>query len=348
MPKIELADLLPLSIYLPPRARTPWTLESDLGHDRLRRYSLARWGLVEALKLGPDRPEVLVPQFICREVLAAVHLAGKKPLFYSVSRRLGLDENHAELPSACAILAVDYFGFPQDLKPFEKYCKRTGTLLIEDNAHGLLSRDESGRPLGTRAPVGLLSPRKTVGLSSGGVLVVNDEALWAKVPAQLPASDDPGPALAFLKRRKTFRALTPLLGPRGMAAGISILRALKRRKDLDPKAEVEIATPPAPQPDLLAPITVADPEFEIRRRRDLWTACHARLRDVAGIEPVFMSLPDHTAPYAYAFRAERKALSDAADALRGLGILNDPWPDLPGEVKPPAYHRSVRLAHFLW
>ena len=69
-----------------------------------------------------------------------------------------------------ALLAVNYFGFAQDLAPFREYCLRTGATLIEDNAHGFLSKDTSGVLLGTRADLGITSIRKTFRLVNGAAL----------------------------------------------------------------------------------------------------------------------------------------------------------------------------------
>ena len=70
---------------------------------------------------------------------------------------------------------IDYFGFSQDSRPFEEYKKKYISIIIEDNAHGFLSKDKHGVLLGTRGDIGLLSNRKTIFLPNGGALLVNNE-----------------------------------------------------------------------------------------------------------------------------------------------------------------------------
>ena len=103
----------------------------------VRYYAFARQALVEALRLmgvGAS-DQVLVPSLICKDVLASVHTLGATPVFYEVDRNLnpmGLDQ----ISSCKAIIVVNYFGFAQDLTSFNEYCRRTGAVLVEDNAHG--------------------------------------------------------------------------------------------------------------------------------------------------------------------------------------------------------------------
>src|ERR1700733_4268130 len=108
------------SVYHPPRAENPWRL-GELLNCRVNYYSLGRWALVDALKAcgaGPGR-KVLVPGFICRDLLASLHAVGAEPAFYPVSESMALAVSSKDLPHAQAIVAVNYFGFPQDLKPFQ-------------------------------------------------------------------------------------------------------------------------------------------------------------------------------------------------------------------------------------
>jgi len=137
-------------------------------------FSLARHALLQGLKLAGvgSGDSVMMPEFICRELLASVHLAGAQPVFYPVDEQL----KPVSLPTGKnikAVVAVDYFGFPQDVAPFRKFCDSQGAVLIEDNAHGFLSRDPGGQLLGLRGDMGILSIRKTFPLPDGGALVVN-------------------------------------------------------------------------------------------------------------------------------------------------------------------------------
>ena len=178
---------LTATVYCPPRAKAPWRLEDVYKTAALRLYGHGRQAFAEALLLsGAAGGRVLLPSFICRDLLASVAAAGAKPSFYGVKPDLTPDEDPSRWPDAHAVLAVDYFGFPQDLTPFQAYARRCGAALIEDAAHALFSRDAAGRLLGTRAPLGILSLRKSLPLPDGGALLVNDAALAARLPPQTP------------------------------------------------------------------------------------------------------------------------------------------------------------------
>lgn len=348
---------LALSVYRPPASRSPWELKDFAVHDRLRLFSLGRWALVEALRLASARgKKVLLPNFICREVLASLRAAGAEAAYYPVNPSLGLAVDPENLPPAAAILAVDYFGFPQDMEPFEEYCRNSGAVLIEDNAHGLFSRDVLGRPLGTRAHLGILSPRKTLQIPNGGALLVNDAALWPQTQEQLRCADgiSESSTHGFLERRRLARAFAPLFGARFMTEVISRTRAVRRdpaaRDKTDARSASEALFPLEPEPCLgLLTITCADPETEKIRRRELYALCEDTLRP-AGIKPLFPNLPAGTVPYGYPFRATSETLTRATALLRRNGLLCDYWPDLPTAVASlaPDYLSNIFLAHFLW
>jgi hypothetical protein len=340
---------LAATVYSPPRAESSWRLEELYAPARARYYGFARHALAEALALAGARGgAVLLPEFICRDVLSAVAAAGAEPAFFPVNAALSPAQDPALWPAAAAVLAVDYFGFPADLAPFAAYARRAGAVVIEDAAHALFSRDEGGRLLGTRAPLGLLSLRKSLPLPNGGALLAADPALAERLPAQRPFAPAPGlrPRL-----KAAARPLLGLLGARAAHAGLTALRALRGDAGghvaSDPGSERELPVPAAPCAELAAPLVCADPAAEARRRRALWALCDGLARR-AGLAPVFASLPDGAVPYAYALRAPDLAAARAVFADAGLTTL--PWPDLPAAVAPscPAHYRDVALVHFLW
>jgi len=339
------------TVFVPPAASRPWRLDSLVGHDRIRYYSLARWALRESLRLagaGPGCP-VLFPEYICREVLASAAEIGSEPLFYPVDRRLVLAVAPSALPKACAIVAVDFFGFPQELAPFEEYSRRTGALLIEDAAHALFSRDGAGRLLGTRTQLGVFSLRKSVCLPDGGALAVNDPSLAGAV----------GPQAAFERhgggRRSLVRPLARRVGGRNMLRLIGLARGLRRLvygseiPPARPDCERRIPGPEGPCSQLSRPISAADPSLEVQRRRSLYSRCEGLLSPL-GAEPVFDRLPEGTAPYVFPYRALPADAKRIEDALRDAGLFSLPWPDVPAAVagRAPSHYTDVRGVHFLW
>jgi hypothetical protein len=336
---------LAATVYAPPRAKSPWRVPELYAPAAVRHYGYARHAFVEALKIaGVAGGRVLLPAFVCRDLIAAVAAAGAEPAFYGVGPNLAPDEDPSRWPDARAVLAVDYFGWPQDLTPFEVYARRAGSFLIEDAAHALFSRDATGRLLGTRAPLGLLSLRKSLALPNGGSLLANDPATISKLPPQVSFESVPGrrPAL-----KAAARPFLGLFGARAANFALGAVRSAKGEAAPDPDSERVLPTPAAPCPELERALTCADPVVEVSRRRGLWALCDGLARK-SGLEPVFSSLPDGVAPYAYAFRTRDFALGESVFAVEGLRVL--PWPDLPGAVAAaaPGHYRDAALVHFLW
>jgi hypothetical protein len=340
---------LPSTVYAPPRAKAPWRVEDLFAPAAVRFYGHGRNALVEALTLaGATGGRVLLPSFICRDLLSAVAAAGAEPAFYGVKADLTPQDDPSRWPDARAVLAVDFFGWPQDLAPFEAYARRTKALLIEDAAHALFSRDAAGRLLGTRAPLGLLSLRKSLPLPNGGALLANESSFASRLPPQLPFEPVPGrrpalkaaarPFMALFGAHATHAALTALRGARGDASG---------HIGPDPDSERVLPAPATPCPELERPLVCADPAVEASRRRALWSLCDGLARK-AGLAPVFPSLPDGVVPYGYAFRTEDLEAARAAFSAEGLTTL--PWPDLPSSVlaSAPEADKTVALVHFLW
>lgn len=328
------------TVYAPPRARAPWRLEDLYAPSALRHYAYGRQALADALRLaGAAGKTVLLPAFICREVLSAVASAGARPAYYGVAPDLAPEDPPERWPEAAVVLAVDYFGWPQELSPFEAYARRSGAVVIEDAAHALFSRDAAGRPLGTRAPLGILSPRKSLPLPNGGALLATAPGFAGRLPPQ--ASFEPAPG-----RRSALKAAArPFLALAGARAALSALSAWRGARG--GSAGEETPAGAFPCPELGRPLTCADPSIEVSRRRALWELCRG-IAAGAGAAPVFSALPDGVAPYAFAYRAKEPEAAARALAAEGLSVL--PWPELPPELADaaPGHYRDVHLAHFLW
>jgi hypothetical protein len=341
-------DRLCASVYRPPEAETGWTLESLLGGRACRYFSFGRRALAAALRLAGvgAGDAVALPSFICRDVLAALHACGAVPCFYEVGEDLGLAGRVGSLPSCAAVIAVNYFGFPQALAPFRDYCRRTGAVLIEDNAHGLFSRDEEGTLLGIRGDIGIFSLRKTLPLPNGAALVVNDTARGFT-----PASQEPfetGPASMRVQLKQWVRHAVPVIGPRFLHRFLE----LTRRLDMNGNAQAEqsLPEPACPCAALSRPLK-ADIAQETARRRALYGWVAGRLREAGlSLTPVFPDLPDWVVPYGYPFYAHRGEFVKARAVLGAWGLDCVTWPDLPDAVRRNAgvHYTTLRFVSFLW
>lgn len=144
---------------------------------------------VIGLKEG-DR--VLAPAYCCGSEVAALLKAGLKIEFYSVQP--DLSPNFDSLRALCrkraqAFLVTHYFGFPQPMDSILEFAMEHGLLVIEDNAHGLYSRDQYGRHLGSMGAIGIFSFRKTLPLPDGGAFVVDRAGSLGRAS---PESRSPG------------------------------------------------------------------------------------------------------------------------------------------------------------
>lgn len=326
-----------------------WRLAAVSGEPRL--FSLARHGLVAALQLHRighgDR--VLLPEFICRDVLSALEAVGAEPVWYEVGPDLRPARGPPEWPAARAVIAVNYFGFAQPLEAFRDYAKRHGAVLIEDNAHGFLSRDEEGRWLGTRGDVGLFSLRKTLPISDGALVVVNGEA-GSRLPPQLPQN---GPGFSPATPLKAKIRRWPLIGAASQVVLTDLMRAVKRKRDASRKtpdddcSEHEMPIAAAPHSGLAAELAHLDVEKEVARRRKLYADASAR---ALGIVPLFPSVPEGVSPYGFAFRCRESQSRDGMKAWARSNALDlISWPDLPRAVQTnaPDWYRDICLVNFL-
>lgn len=340
------------TIYDPPRARRAWRLKDVLPEGPTRYYSLARWALVDALRACGVRAgdRVLVPGLICRDVLASISLLGATAAFYAVSRHLSPVLN-ADASPAKAILAVNYFGFPQDLAVFRQYSERTGAAVIEDNAHGFLSRDTDGRLLGSRADAAFFSFRKTIPLPHGSALVLHGNR---EMPHAADAAGVTSPGSRY-RLKQAFRRVAGRIGPvRTMQAigGVRHLRAMVTGEALprsSPDAETRIPLGPSPCALISRTLAVAEPELESRRRRALYELA-GRLLARSEAVPVFPHLPANVVPYGFPFFASpAQAPAIAADVGR-CGLQLARWPELPSVVAPsaPEHYRQLMVLPFLW
>lgn len=149
---------------------------------RMRKYYFARNGVWEAsdvLGLIPG-DEALMPTYTSGIEVAALEARGIIPRFYRLTRDLAPDfkDARSKLSARTRLFyLIHYFGFPQPLARVHEFCEQHRLLFFEDNALGLLSADEAGKPLGSSGDVGLFCPRKTLPIPHGGMLVLNRPGL---------------------------------------------------------------------------------------------------------------------------------------------------------------------------
>lgn len=345
-----------LSIYNPPDSKKPWFLEDLVGERPVRYFAFGRQALVEAFRLCDVQhgDMILMPSYICRDVLSSINNVGANPLYYPVGKDLQADFDPDTVLPAKAVLAVNYFGFPQKMDIFKRYRERTEALIIEDNAHGLFSRDEEGRFLGTRPDIGVFSIRKSVPLPNGAALVINRPDLNHRAPEQESfgiSTDD-----FFFNRKQKVRRLIGLLGVWSSRPAFSVLKI--RRWIMtgstiplpDPRGEFVLPEPSKCSRVIKDGIKTAHPESERKRRRELYLWLDEWMRGRNTCKPIFKDLPEGVVPYGYPFFCELEDFAKIERQLFRKGFYCITWPDLPDGVKEssPSFYKEVRLVPFLW
>ncbi|MFM8867493.1 MAG: DegT/DnrJ/EryC1/StrS family aminotransferase [Ilumatobacteraceae bacterium] len=311
-------------------------------------FAFARHAIVEALRRSGvgSGDRVAIPGFVCRDVLASIAVLGAEPLFYDVDEALRPDSLDG-VPPAKAIIAVDYFGFPQDLVPFRAYCARTNARLIEDNAHGLFSRDEHGQLLGLRGDFGILSLRKTFHVSSGAALLARSSAGMS-----MPCIErgEGAHALRFALSRFERRTGVPVFA--AMRATIRTVRRTLGKPAIESGSSDDETQLPAAMAigcRSLARLNDQDPVAERERRRAMFTRVLDDLRHMPGVHPLHERLDDHTVPYGVPFRVDDEGRPSLRAIERRHHVVVMQWPALPTAIAAtaPAHYRNVWLVNFL-
>ena len=321
---------------------------------QIRFYSLARHALVNALKIAGihEGSRILLPAFLCRDLLAPVNILGAIPCWYEVNHDLAPSLPPELWPLADAVLMIDYFGFPQNLALFKIYAERTHAVIIEDNAHGFLSRDESGKLLGCRADLGIFSIRKTLRIPDGAALWVKSGCSLAKLPEQLPFI---GSGVNPAQLKKFYIRSLPVVGEfiyKALTKFIRIFRvwiSLARKSSTDSCSESSISIAPEPWSGLLPTLLRLDAQREIKRRRSSYLKCSEECEKIGGVS-VFPNLPPSCAPYAYAFRGDQYVVATMQKYADHNGLDLVSWPDLPEATirQAPKYYQNIFLINLTW
>lgn len=335
-------------------------LEHFLPHDRTSFFGYGRQALAEGLRrLGVGAGDrVLLPGFICREVLASLAEVGAEPSFYPVDERLRTDETaleQATVRGTRAIVAVNYFGFPQPLEPFRHWCRRQGALLIEDNAHGFLSASD-GAALGRRGDIGVFSLRKTLALPNGAALVDNRADALAPLTPGLACSGSPARAEMRYRAKAVLKRVMALTGAGGARAAVGAVRLLRRGVTGSalppPRPDAETAMPTEAFAPLSARLLArCDVGAEQARRRLLYAWARELFANAADARPLFGDLEPSVVPQGFPFfyRGSDPEAFVRAWARRGVPVTQ--WPALPEAVRvssAPGHYTKVMLVPFLW
>jgi hypothetical protein len=301
--------------------------------------SFARFAFADALDICGVRfgDSVLVPAFICRDILAPIRERSAEVVFYDVDKTLKPIVT-SQMQEARAILAVNYFGFSQYLDDLRELASGTGAVIIEDNAHGYLSRTEFGVDLGKRTGIGFTSFRKTVRVFNGAYLDVDlDQFPKANAHGSDRHSVDTSPLPAGFRLRNLASSVERTTGLHLMNSGRSIVRTVRKmsgRPPIPASHESETSLPPSRviHSTALTTLNSMDENTERERRRLLFAQVSQEIRG-CGHDLVFDVLPNGTVPWCVPFYAHPNDTTRLRRRLKTLGLEVFLWPDLPDAVR---------------
>lgn len=291
---------------------------------------------------------VMLPNFICRDLLASVAELGAKTIFYEVDRSLkpsSLDT----IKSVKAIVAVNYFGFAQDLEIFRDFANKTGAVIIEDNAHGYLSRDENNQLLGSREKFGITSFRKTLLVDDGAILttMLSETEIDEQLPFDDSTSSNRHKLLQLLSSFETRAKIPSVTIGRFISQIIRLVSTGSRLPKPDEFAEIKIPGLPNPHRRSVESLRLLNEQNEINRRRSLYLKLQPQVVE-AGAKLIFDTLPDNTCPYGLPVYATAQVERKLAKIARKNRVTLMSWPDLPNDVfqTAPDLLKNVWLLNF--
>lgn len=169
--------------------------------------------------------EVLLPAYHSRSMVEPVIAMGALPVFYRIraDTAVDLDDVLTKITARTKVLvAVNYFGFPQDLLRIRRFCDQHRLLMLEDCAHAFLG-EHAGKALGSFGDYAIASTMKFFPVYDGGCLVSGNHRLDAITQVSAGLRFELKTALNTLEKAFAYRRMRPL------AHVLSLPMALKNR-----------------------------------------------------------------------------------------------------------------------
>jgi perosamine synthetase len=173
----------------------PWVKRLEEGFERFvgAKYAFAVNSGTAALHLAllaadiGFGDEVVVPSFSFIATAEAVALVGAKPVFVDISPdTYNIDSEKIEkaiTKRTKAIIPVDLYGLPADMKPVREIADKHGLVVVEDaaQAHGAMY---AGKHVGSFADVACWSfyASKNMTTGEGGMVTTDSKEYAAKIP----------------------------------------------------------------------------------------------------------------------------------------------------------------------
>jgi len=271
---------------------------------------------------------------------------GAEVEFYGVDRNCKPDFTEIESkikPATAAILAVHYFGFPQEIQRFREICTRHGIALIEDCAHVLAGEIDS-RAMGSWGDASVFSFRKFLPTYDGAELRVNKPSAGLEIPR----SRERILFTAKIAKSLLDRTLEQSSGnaARGISLGLESAKKIWRKVSRTPPEQplvsldgnqasfdVSLLNQPFSRTSLWL-FNHSDISGIVQKRRENYLVLQRELKTIEGVQPVHADLPDKVCPWVFPvfFDSSPNALL----SLRNQGVPAATW----GFVRPQLLARN--------
>ena len=293
-------------------------------YNNLKYFSLGRDAIsfvIENLEISKDE-KILLPNLICDVVIPSFSKFYENIYFYQLDSKLE-PINLDDFKNVKVLFIINYFGFTQNIENINNYCIKNNILLIEDNAHGLFSKDEKNQYLGTRGDFGIFSYRKTFLLPDGGFLYqknINTKSNYI--------FNSNNPSFKFFIKKIVINL--------SVKFKYNILLKLRKLINIIYSKKIILNHNFNEQKNLPLEysfkfINQVDEEVEFNRRRSLYLFIEKKLANY-NISPIFDFLPDNTCPYGFPFYVlNEKELQNVISFSNKLGYECVYWPDLPND-----------------
>ena len=189
-----------------------------------------------ALGVGPG-DEVIVPDVTWIASVAPVHYVGARPVFVDIDRESWcLDAEGvaaAVTERTKAVIAVDLYGSMPDYDALSRLAEARGFALIEDAAEAIGSRWR-GRPAGSFGTVSTFSfhGSKTLTTGEGGMIVLDDDALLARVLQMRDHGRAPGDTMFFNQEIGWKYKMSSMQAALGLAQIERVADLVERKREI--------------------------------------------------------------------------------------------------------------------
>lgn len=312
------------------------------------KFSTSRNALDEYLsKYSSPGQIIYYPEFICKDFLSPAYNNKLKIKFYKISENL--DATLKDIETCRYIVMVNYFGFSANLNNFQRVAEIKNAILIEDNAHGFLSRDINYNLLGTRANVGVISIRKIVDFDSAAILISEKELENIKIK-----NDFINNKIEYKYKIKFLIKKILYFSP--VIFGIffyKIFNLFKKKKYIsDFNEEFKIPINNHISKYLLKDIIFIDAHKEVAYRRHSFKVI-LELAMKYKIKLLLTTLDKNISPYCFPYikQGADYNIQKFESEVFSKGYFITKWPSLPSNIvfdKSNNWMNNVNIVHFNW